>query len=206
MPEAPSTDVAHLLPLVTGRLVVRPLASRDLDALLAYRGDALVCRYLPFVPQSRELLLDRVAGSWTATAFALDGDMLILGVARPTDDQVVGDMMLRLVSREHRCAELGYVFSPSVSGQGYATEASAAILGLAFDALDLHRVVARLDARNLPSARLAVRLGMRQEAHLVRNEFFKGEWSDELDFAMLAEEWPTSAAHEHHTGTQAPMR
>jgi RimJ/RimL family protein N-acetyltransferase len=30
---------------------------------------------------------------------------------------------------------------------------------------------------------------MRQEARLVRNEFFKGEWSTELDFGMLAEEW-----------------
>jgi RimJ/RimL family protein N-acetyltransferase len=31
---------------------------------------------------------------------------------------------------------------------------------------------------------------MRQEARLVDNEFFKGEWSTELDFAMLATEWP----------------
>jgi hypothetical protein len=30
---------------------------------------------------------------------------------------------------------------------------------------------------------------MRQEARLVENEFFKGEWSTEVDFAMLAEEW-----------------
>jgi hypothetical protein len=30
---------------------------------------------------------------------------------------------------------------------------------------------------------------MRQEARLVHNELFKGEWSNELDFAMLADEW-----------------
>jgi RimJ/RimL family protein N-acetyltransferase len=33
---------------------------------------------------------------------------------------------------------------------------------------------------------------MRQEAYLVRNEWFKGEWTDELDFALLKEEWATS--------------
>jgi len=33
------------------------------------------------------------------------------------------------------------------------------------------------------------RLGMRQEAHLRHNEWFKGEWGDELIFAILAEEW-----------------
>ena len=53
----------------------------------------------------------------------------------------------------------------------------------------LHRIVARIDERNEPSLRLARRLGMRQEARLVRNERFKGEWSTEVDFAMLAEEW-----------------
>jgi hypothetical protein len=51
------------------------------------------------------------------------------------------------------------------------------------------RVVARIEARNTPSARLAERLGMRREAHLVQNEIFKGEWGDELVFAVLAREW-----------------
>ncbi len=32
---------------------------------------------------------------------------------------------------------------------------------------------------------------MRQEAHLVENEWFKGEWSDELDFAILTRESTT---------------
>ena len=53
----------------------------------------------------------------------------------------------------------------------------------------LTRIVARIDERNEPSVKLARRLGMRQEARLVHNEFFKGEWSTEVDFAMLAEEW-----------------
>jgi hypothetical protein len=35
----------------------------------------------------------------------------------------------------------------------------------------------------------AARLGMREEAHLVQNVWFKGEWSDELDFALLEVEW-----------------
>jgi RimJ/RimL family protein N-acetyltransferase len=33
------------------------------------------------------------------------------------------------------------------------------------------------------------RLGMRQEAHFRESEIFKGEWGDELVFAMLEEEW-----------------
>ena len=60
--------------------------------------------------------------------------------------------------------------------------------------MGLHRIVARLDERNEASARVARRLGMRQEARLIHNELFKGEWSTELDFAMLANEWPAHRA------------
>jgi RimJ/RimL family protein N-acetyltransferase len=38
------------------------------------------------------------------------------------------------------------------------------------------------------------RLGMRLEARLVENEWFKGEWTTELDFAMLAGEWQARPA------------
>jgi RimJ/RimL family protein N-acetyltransferase len=38
------------------------------------------------------------------------------------------------------------------------------------------------------------RLGMRREAHLVENEWVKGEWTDELVFAMLDREWVAQRA------------
>jgi RimJ/RimL family protein N-acetyltransferase len=78
---------------------------------------------------------------------------------------------------------------PEHSGRGYATEAAQAILRLAFDGIGLHRVMARLDERNDASARVCQRLGMRQEARLVENEWLKGEWTNELDFAILDREW-----------------
>jgi RimJ/RimL family protein N-acetyltransferase len=53
----------------------------------------------------------------------------------------------------------------------------------------MHRIIGRLDARNTGSANLLKRLCLRQEAHFVRNEFIKGEWTDELVFALLADEW-----------------
>jgi RimJ/RimL family protein N-acetyltransferase len=36
------------------------------------------------------------------------------------------------------------------------------------------------------------RLGMRQEAHLRENELFKGEWGDDVVFAILRREWEAS--------------
>ncbi len=84
---------------------------------------------------------------------------------------------------------LGYVFDPDHHGNGYATEAAAALLRVGFEGLGLHRIIARIDARNSASAAVLRRIGMRQEAHLLENEWFKGEWTDELDFAVLEDEW-----------------
>lgn len=188
-------------PLRTARLALRPLVPADVDDLLTYRGRPDVCRYLPFEPMTRETLATRLAGDMARSAITDEGQALTLGVRTRSTDRLIGDVVLFFRSREHAGGAIGYVFHPDASGHGYAGEACAALLALAFRELGLHRVTARLDSRNDASARLCVRLGMRQEAHLVRSEMFKGAWSDELVFAILAEEWPTSRARRTHQAT-----
>ena len=51
------------------------------------------------------------------------------------------------------------------------------------------RIIGRCDGRNAASAKAMERLGMRREAHLRENEMVKGEWCDELVYAMLVDEW-----------------
>jgi RimJ/RimL family protein N-acetyltransferase len=79
--------------------------------------------------------------------------------------------------------------TPRNQGNGFAPEASKAMLDFAFETLRLHRVVGRLEPRNAASARVLEKLGMRCEAHLVENEWVKGEWQSELVYAILAREW-----------------
>jgi RimJ/RimL family protein N-acetyltransferase len=176
-------------PIVTERLRLRPLTTDDVDALLTYRGRADVCRYLPFEPMTPEVLFGRLRTDLSRTTITLEGQALTLGVELVETGRLIGDLVLFFRSREHAGGELGYVFHPDVAGQGYATEAARAMLGLAFHQLGLNRVIARLDARNESSAKLAARLGMRKEAHFVRNEIFKGEWSDEVVYAILSDEF-----------------
>ncbi len=105
-------------------------------------------------------------------------------------DRLVGDLMLRFKTGDPpSVAELGWVFHPDVVGHGYATEGASAIVDVAFRHYGCHRVEAQLDPRNERSAALCRRLGMRQEAHLRRDWFGKGEWSDTVVFGMLREEW-----------------
>jgi RimJ/RimL family protein N-acetyltransferase len=176
-------------PVRTERLLLRPLTAADADALLAYRSRPDVCRYVPFEPMTREVVHDRLASVWARRELTDEGQSLTLGVEVADTGELVGDVVLFWHSRLHASGEIGYAVNHAFGGHGYATEAARALLRLGFEGLGLHRVVARVDERNESSARLARRLGMRQEARLVENEFFKGGWSTGLVFAMLADEW-----------------
>ena len=103
--------------------------------------------------------------------------------------EMIGHVSLTVEVPAQRQGELGFIFHPGHQGQGYATEAARALLALAFEYFGLHRVFGRLEARNVASARVLERLGMRREAHLVENEWVKGEWQSELVYALLEREW-----------------
>ncbi len=182
-------------PIRSSRLLLWPLDDLDIAALVAYRSLPEVCRYVPFDPMDAAQVTAHMRGPYGRSTFDVEGNAIFIGAALADTKELVGDVMLRWASREHRSGEVGYVFSPRFSGQGYATEAVHMVLHIGFEDLDLHRIFARVDARNSASARLARRLGMRQEAHLRDNEWFKGGWSDELDFALLEPEW-----QEQHLG------
>lgn len=176
-------------PVTTARLKLRPLTTDDIAALLAYRGNAAVCRYLPFAPMDEPALARRLAGDLGRRDITAEGQALTLGVERASDGRLVGDVVLFFHSVQPADGEIGYVFHPGVAGRGYATEACAAMLDLAFDSLGLHRVTARMDARNWPSARLAARLGMRREASYRSSEMVKGGWADVVVYALLDHQW-----------------
>ena len=181
-------------PVQTDRLLLRPFAVTDFDALLAIQSRADVARYLEWDPRTAAEVRETLDSKVRATAIVAEGDSLSLAAVLSDGGELIGDCSLRWASAEHRQAEIGFVFHPDHHGHGYATEAAAALLALAFEELRAHRVFGRLEARNSASARVLERLGMRKEAHLVENEHIKGEWQSEVVYAQLEREWRETAA------------
>lgn len=188
-------------PLVTERLVLRRMSPADVDDVFAYQSRDDVCRYLPFEPRSREQVADKLSQFAAADTLDQDGSYLQLAVqlrAGERPGRVIGDSYFTVASREHGRGEIGWTVHPDFVGRGYALEAATAVLDLAFGTLGLHRVFAELDTRNDASVALCRRLGMRREAHLVEDWWFKGEWADTGVHAVLQQEW------RRRRGTAAP--
>lgn len=176
-------------PILTERLRLRPLRRGDVDAVFAYRQRADVAQYLFDLPLTREACAETVQQRSARLAFEQEGDAIFVAAERLEDNVMIGEVSLAWRSAEARQAEIGFIFNPEFGGQGYATEAAAAILTLAFRGLDIHRVFGRCDARNMSSARLMERLGMRREAHFRHHAMFKGQWDEEFVYAILEDEW-----------------
>ncbi|WP_141004042.1 GNAT family N-acetyltransferase [Nocardioides humi] len=181
------------LPIRTERLVLRAVVPDDSAAIGAYCADPEVTRYLPFPALDADGLARRMERLVAGTAPSAPEEMLALAVEH--EGVLVGDLMLRLTDRHGPAdppaiAELGWVFAPEYAGRGFATEAARALVDLAFTHYPLHRLMARLDPRNVTSARLCERLGMRHEAH-TRQDFPErdGTWSDTAVYGLLRPEW-----------------
>lgn len=176
-------------PIETERLLLRPYRATDVDRVLALRSDPATTRWVPLKVSTRDEAVDLLARRVTMVSLAANDDALALAAVRKDDGLLVGEMTLWLRDAEHRQGEVGYVFDPVVHGQGLATEASGALLELAFTTLGLHRVFANAYAANAPSLAVMRRLGMREEARHRETELIDGEWHDDVAFAVLASEW-----------------
>ena len=181
--------VTPVWPRRTPRLILRPFAAADLESLLIIQSDPAAVRYVPYPPRDRVTVALVLEQKVTHTTLAGVGDLIELAVTLADDGTLIGDVLLALRSVEHQTLEVGYIFAPAYGGQGYATEAVRALLELAFGLLGARRVIARVDDRNRASRALLDRLGFRLEAHLVDNEWFKGELTSEVDYAFLAQDW-----------------
>lgn len=175
-------------PLRTDRLTLRLHEPRDRDALLSYYGDPDVARYLLEGPWDEatadEMLAKRVV------RVGIDSSARALALVIEHDGLVVGDVALWATDETGMTGEIGWVCHPGAAGRGYATEAAAAVLALAFERYGMHRVVAQMDARNMGSARLCERIGMVSEGVSRRDWWSKGEWTSSLTYSALATDAP----------------
>lgn len=177
----------HLPRLESERLVLRWLADGDVPALFEIFGDAGAMRYWSWPAFTREEqareLLDDIRRHFAART------LFQWGIARKSDDAVIGTVTLFQIDHEHRRCEIGFALARSAWGQGLATEAVTRIIRFAFDELGLHRIEADPDPQNLASIRVLERQGFKFEGLLRERYFLNGRAMDAAYYGLLRDDW-----------------
>jgi RimJ/RimL family protein N-acetyltransferase len=189
MPCVPSTrDVSW--PVRTARLSIRPATPADADATWAYRTHPSVARWTTRLAVDRAQYAEWYASpEWIDSRLVIEHEGVLVGelACEVKDGWAQVEVADQAAATE---SEIGWILAPEHQGQGFATEAVEALLGVCFEQLGLRRVVASLFADNEASWRLAERVGMRREAHRVRDSLHREHgWLDGFEYGALAEEW-----------------
>jgi RimJ/RimL family protein N-acetyltransferase len=171
----------------TARLILDPLTVSDAEALVAYRSRPEVCRFQNWEPSRLEDAVDFLA-RLCGVGFDTPGTWFQLAVRLRESGLLVGDLGVHFLE-DGAQVEIGFTLAPEAQGRGLGIEAVTGLVDYLFRTLGKHRVFASVDPRNEASVRLLRRSGMRQEAHFVKSLAFKGEWADDLVFAILKSEW-----------------
>ncbi len=177
--------------LQTARLLLRPFADTDAEAIYALQSNARVLRYWDSPPWT-----DRArAQAFIAACRQMqeDGSGARLAIETVQDRSFVGWCAMFRWNPVHRSLGIGYCLDEAAWGQGYATEAVRAMLQWAYGALDLNRVEAELDTRNAASARVLEKLGFRREGLKREDCVVAGEVSDSWIYGLLRREWKADA-------------
>jgi RimJ/RimL family protein N-acetyltransferase len=180
-------DWTRLPTITTDRLTLRRLNEEDVDALFNIFSDPAVMRYWGTPPLS-----DRNAAlSLMKEIHDLFDKQIMLkwGLALRETNILIGTTTLFNLNFDNGRAEIGYGLGSAYWGHGYMNEALRALIGYAFNDLQLRRLEADIDPRNAASIRTVDRLGFRQEGLLRERWHVNGEVQDSLFYGLLRREW-----------------
>jgi len=142
--------------LETQRLILRPMLATDLDALYLIFTDPKVMaafNHDPFTHEQMQGWLGRNLDHQNRYGYGL------CSVILKKTGELIGDCGLEQME-EMGAAELGYDFRSAFWNQGYATEAAMAVRDYAFGVLKLPQLISLIRVGNLPSKRVAEKVGM----------------------------------------------
>jgi RimJ/RimL family protein N-acetyltransferase len=178
----------------TPRLVVRCWEPTDIYAL----RDAVIASlehlrpWMPWARHGPEPLEDQIQRIRLVRSEFDAGKDFVYGIWNLDESQFLGSTGLH-TRRGEGIREIGYWIHKDHIGQGLATEASQALIRVAFEVDSVHRVEIRHDPANVRSAAIPRKLGFTQEA-VLRKQLRVGSdsWRDTAVWSLLAGEYPSS--------------
>ena len=179
---------AEILPNIEGeRVQLRWLTTNDVNSLFSIFSDPKVMCYWSSLPLADVAAAEKLLAD--IHSYFEKRNLFQWGVARQTDNQIIGTCTLFHLDLDNRRAEIGYALGSEHWGKGYMGDALTLLLDFCFDDLNLHRLEADVDPQNAASIKLLERLGFQREGYLRERWLVGGNVQDSLFYGLLKNEW-----------------
>lgn len=168
----------------TERLTLREFKETDFQSIHNYASNSEVTMYLPFGPNSEtdtKLFLKKVI----QCQFEDQRQNYEIAVVLKESNTLIGACRIYITSISNKEGSIGYCYDKQYWGNGYASEVAKAVINFGFEKLKLHRIFATCDPKNISSAMVMKKVGMKKEGHLREHKFVKGKWRDSLIYSIL---------------------
>ncbi|NFP91312.1 GNAT family N-acetyltransferase [Clostridium sporogenes] len=172
----------------TERLILKGITPSDVKSMFKYRSNPQIYEFQYLKPQTVQDVENYIYAK-TCKVPNIPNTWYPLGIFIKESDELVGDMGIHFIGPDSLQVEIGYTLSLEYQGKGYATEAVIGVIDHLFNNFNKHRILASVDPRNTRSIALLERIGMRKEAHFKESVWFNEEWTDDIVYAILEEEW-----------------
>lgn len=149
----------------------------------------------PFEPRwteadlGRRLYMTRLRRSRQEAGLGTDYTFFIFAGRDDQGDLLGGLTISNIRRRAAQFANVGYWMGEGFAGQGYMSEAVAAILPFAFDTLGLHRLHAAFMPHNAASRRVLEKNGFAEEGFAPGYLQIDGHWADHVLFGLTRERY-----------------
>lgn len=170
-------------PLADHVIALEPLRATHVTAMHALGDDEDVVRFT-LLPTALDL---ETARNWVERYTVGWGDGTLGGFAieSAAERAFLGFIGVVRYDAAGKTAELGYIVAPEARGRGVAARALGLLTAWCLDELGLERVELRIDPANLPSLRLAERVGYIREGVLRSMPFKDGLRADLVVYSRL---------------------
>ena len=176
-------------PLSDGVVTLRPWTAGDIPVLAEECREEEIARWLDQVPQPYTEADGREYVAATRRAWK-DGSMATFAVEDAQSARVIGSIGLRFSDPGHGVGEVGYWVSREARGRGVASRAVRLVSAWALVDCGLARLQLRADDRNIPSQRVAEKVGFKREGVLrsIRYNARLGRRANYVMYSLLPEE------------------
>jgi RimJ/RimL family protein N-acetyltransferase len=148
--------------LETPRLILRHQVIEDLDDLWALYCNPNITKYIPDAPRTREEAQEEL--EWHMHGHPKHPELGLWATIDKETGKFIGRCgLLPWTIEAQYDVEVAYTIAEEYWGQGLGTEAAQAILKFGFDQLHLTRMICLIDPENIPSQRVAEKMGMTWE-------------------------------------------